>query len=539
MLTLLPLTLVIETPLPITLVHSPRPVRLVIADDVVDADTRVMQSASSSESASAPKMRKKKSKKVADRAPSSTPSDDDEKRPKNALELARDLGISNDDSRPNSQREMTLLGKRLIIGGKLTADMQARSAFDLVRGAKDDDLTAAPEATVEAIWLPSETTVVFASTKASSELELYKQGGGAHSTAGVELNALWFLKTRILNTPLAVQVGRQKMQDRRNWWWDDDIDAARLHYFGSTVTAFAGVGMVNSVYLSTLGRADPEDRGLLRAFGTAEWEWQKRHTIAVFTLHQNDRTRRYALGELVNRDRADKQDANLTWIGARARGCFKPRFPRRICYWGDVAQVRGTEISFNFNRFDALNSTVNRLTNRDVHGWAYDIGTSIELPFTFKPNVTLGYAWGSGDPAGTPGRDGAFRQTGLHKNDGKYRGLTRFRYYGEVLRPNLSNIAITTAALGVPIGKHSWIESVWHRYRQPEADNNISGSNLNRNPNGIDKRLGDEFDVIISHRPASRWVFELTGGAFVAGPAFGAQEGRVAALIEVKADYNF
>ena len=45
------------------------------------------------------------------------------------------------------------------------------------------------------------------------------------------------------------------------------------------------------------------------------------------------------------------------------------------------------------------------------------------------------------------------------------------------------------------------------------AANSISGSHLNRNPNGIDKRLGDELDVVMSYRPPSGWVFELTGGA--------------------------
>ena len=486
---------------------------------------------------------KKKPKKTdrtkADQASANDDNDDNEKRPDTALDLARELGISSADNRPDSQRETTLLGERLIIGGKLTADVRGRSAYGLVRGAADDDIGFDPEATLEAIWIPSETSVVFAAAKAAGELELYKQGGGANSAAGLELNALWLLKTRLFDTPLAVQIGRQKMQERRNWWWDEDIDAVRLHYFGSKVRGFIGVGQVNALNLSTLGRVDPGERGLLRAFGTAEWEWKKRNTFSVFALHQNDRTNRYALGQLVNRADADKQDANLTWFGARARGCLKAKLPRRICYWGDIARLRGTDISYNLNRVDPQNSAVNRLTTRNVRGWAYDVGTSIELPFTFKPYLTLGYAWGSGDPAKTHGLDGAFRQSGFHKNDGKFRGLTRFRYYGEVLRPNLSNIAITTAALGIPIRKDSWIEAVWHSYRQPVANNSISGSKLDRDPNGISKSLGDEFDLILSHRPASGWIFELTSGAFRAGSAFGPEEGRLAGLVELKIDYNF
>lgn len=329
------------------------------------------------------------------------------------------------------------------------------------------------------------------------------------------------------------------MQDRRNWWWNDNIDAARLHYFGAKLTAFAGIGMVSAVNLSTHNPLDPEEKGLLRDVATAEWEWTDRNTLSLFTLHQNDRTSRYALGTLVGHNGRDRQDAKLTWVGARARGCIKLKLPRRICYWGDVAKVRGTEFAYGFSRAGPTIDKVNRVTNRDVDGWSYDTGISIELPIKIKPFLTFGYAWGSGDPPGTPGRDGAFRQTGLHSNDGKFRGLTRFRHYGEVLRPNLSNIAISTAALGVPVGKYSWVETVWHRYRQPVADNSISGSRLGRNPDGIDGRLGDELDMVISHRRPSGWVFELTGGVFRAGNAFGPKSGRVASLAELKIDYNF
>ncbi len=138
------------------------------------------------------------------------------------------------------------------------------------------------------------------------------------------------------------------------------------------------------------------------------------------------------------------------------------------------------------------------------------------------------------------GTDRAFRQTGLQNNNGKFRGLSRFRYYGEVLRPELSNISILTVALGVPLAKDHWIEAVWHRYRQPVASRRIAGSRLDIDPLGTDRRLGQEFDVIYSYRPeVSAWEFELTAGAFRAGPAFGPAQGRWAGLIEVKLDFNF
>ena len=117
--------------------------------------------------------------------------------------------------------------------------------------------------------------------------------------------------------------------------------------------------------------------------------------------------------------------------------------------------------------------------------------------------------------------------------------LHLFRYYGEVLRPNLSNMQIATIALGVPIGEDGWVETVWHRYRQPTPRDRISGSRLDINPLGTSPRIGNELDIIASYRPKNGWDFELTGGAFRAGRAFGVEEGRKAWLVEVKVSKNF
>lgn len=463
---------------------------------------------------------------------------DEEAQPATALDRARDLGLSGDDNRPGRQRETTLLGNRLILGGEISTSLRGRRHYDLERGTDGDDLRIEPEIKLEAIWLPSGTSVVFTSVRAFSELDIAKEGGRASRKAGIALDNFWWLKTDLFDTPLAIQIGRQRLRERREFWWDGNIDGVRLHYFGKSVTAYAGIG-TPIAHFSTLGRMEPEDKGLLRAFGNLDWKWNKRQHIELFGLHQDDRTRRYSVGELIDRDNVDKEDARLTWLGVRARGCIKPGLVRRLCYWGDVARVRGVETRYDLDGVNARQQVVDTIERRLVRGWAYDAGVNLELPLEFRPVLTVARARGSGDRPRTPGVSGAFRQTGLHANDSKYRGLARFRSYGEVLRPDLSNIRVSTIALGLPLGKSSWVETIWHRYRQPFADNRITASPIGADPSGTDPRLGQEFDVSISHRPPSGWEFELTAGAFRAGPAFGPEAGRWAQLIEVKVDFNF
>jgi hypothetical protein len=167
-----------------------------------------------------------------------------------------------------------------------------------------------------------------------------------------------------------------------------------------------------------------------------------------------------------------------------------------------------------------------------VRGWAFDAGASLELPFAFEPYLTLAYARGSGG-------DETFRQTGLNGNNGKLRGNARFRYYGELLRPELSNLAIATVALGIPLGEDGWVETVWHDYRQVEADDRLPGSRLDIDPDGLSRGIGQELDIVASYRPPSGWDFELTGGVFRAGSAFGTAQGATAWQLRINIARNF
>lgn len=470
-------------------------------------------------------------------APAQDSGSDDDRRPETALEIGRELGLSSDDQRPENQRRLSLFGRPLIIGGEVSSELQYRHGYELAPNADDDDFKFAPEMKLEAVLDIDAKTVAFASAKLVADTTIYKQGGGADSEAGAELSEIWLLRTGLFNTPLAVQAGRQQVKERREWWWDDELDAVRLHYFGKKVTAFLGAGRDLGHY-STLGRREPEDRKLDRFFGNVTWDWADRQEIGIFGLVQRDKSSRYAVGDVIREDQVDATDANLNWIGLRGRGRIKAKFPGKTYYWFDIARVSGAELDYDLAAFNTGSEVVTAATRRRIRGWAFDAGASIELPFKFKPYLTLGYARGSGDKR-AGGRDTRFRQSGLHNNNGKFRGLSRFRYYGEVLRPDLSNLAISTVALGIPVKETSWVELVWHRYRQPVADDRIAGTRLDMDPNGISRKIGNEFDMVVSHRPSKVWDFELTGGAFKAGEAFGAQQGRWAWIVEFKADYNF
>ena len=168
-----------------------------------------------------------------------------------------------------------------------------------------------------------------------------------------------------------------------------------------------------------------------------------------------------------------------------------------------------------------------------VRGHAIDLGASLTLPFSWEPTLTLGWARGSGSR-----RDGAFRQTGLNDNNWKFNGVDRFRYYGEVARPALSNIAIATLALGGALGPNSSIEVLLHDYRRvardgPEPDLRLNGDF------GEGEHVGRELDVVLGLEAGAHWELELTAGLFAPGNAWARDNRDTAAGLVFKVNYNF
>jgi hypothetical protein len=146
--------------------------------------------------------------------------------------------------------------------------------------------------------------------------------------------------------------------------------------------------------------------------------------------------------------------------------------------------------------------------------------------------VTVGLAGGSGGN----GADGTFRQTGLHDNNNKFNGVDRFRYYGELTRPELENIRISTLSLGFRLAEDASAELIHHHYRQDRA-HSTHPLRLDADTNGRATNLGDEFDLIIGIEKWTHFEFEAVAAVFIPGSAF--EQRDTAWSIALKLDYNF
>jgi len=220
-------------------------------------------------------------------------------------------------------------------------------------------------------------------------------------------------------------------------------------------------------------------------------------------------------GYVIVRDDRDADRRRLVFLGVRSRG--EP--VEDLDYWFELGYVGGRDGPSR------------------VRGWGVDLGVTYELQVGPKPALTLGLAFGSGDRNPEDGLDRSFRQTGLQENEGDFGGSASFRYYGEVLDPELSNLAIVTVGLGVRPGEQFSLDLVYHYYLQHRASTALRSA-LDAEPSGRSPHLGHGLDLIVGLEEIwARLDVKAVLGYFWPGAAFPGSDG--AWLVGAEVQFRF
>ena len=440
---------------------------------------------------------------------------------------------------PEDQRTLFLFNRPLTLEGEITTKTEFRGDFTLKDDARDDVVQFEQKAELELFYKMTEHLSLFLYGEASYEADLDAQSGQRASTQVLERRESWLYVRDIWDSAASVQIGRQRFREQREWWWDEELDAVRLHYHRPLWHVELAIAQELVPFATDQNGVDPEDNGVLRLLGHTAWRWAEDQQFDTFFLYQHDHSRRHSIGELVRKDWEDERDAKLAWLGARVFGEWD------FHEWGEVeyslqgAWVGGSEVLYDFDKNeDGENSVASRLRRR-VSGWSIDTRFTWTLPFPWEPRLTVAYAFGSGDPDTEQGMSQAFQQTGLQDNNGTFRGVNRFRYYGELFRPELSNLHIWTTALGFSLLDKSSIEFVYHFYQQVHPAPFLRDSDLKAQPQGRHRTIGQEWDIVIELEELEPIEIELIGSLFRAGPAFGPLSGELAQGVFFKMEYNF
>lgn len=407
--------------------------------------------------------------------------------------VTRRVGRDDDDDIPGTLR----LGEDVTFGGQFEVKLERRGDPDLDRSARDDVRESEESFRGEVVWDADEDAYLLVGFRGRLTTSRREEQPVERTRDGVLTEAYALLRDP-LSLGFDVQLGRQDFDDAREWIYDENLDAVRLVWNRADLR----VELSASTVLADGGPRNRETTNFMAYVSNAD---DDRHLAAWIV----DRRR-------TDTDRRQDRDKPIL-AGVRALGAWIPENE----VWAELALLRG------YGHARVGGETVER-----VHrGWAFDLGTtwspSAAEPFSF----TVGFARASGDRDPSDTTDTSFRQTGLQDDNGRFAGVTSFRYYGEVLDPELSNLSVLTLGAGARITPKTSVDLVYHEYTQVVAAGTLVDTRLDAKPDGVHRDLGRGLDLVFGTRAIPDWDLEIVVGTLRPGAAFpGADDAWLAAL---------
>lgn len=381
--------------------------------------------------------------------------------------------IDEDDRRPDEQ---LTFGSFLTVGGEVQYDLEWRDNHDLNDERSRDRLVHGIGARLEFSFDFSESVFGFLQVSSGYRYVHLDQDRDLDFNNETRIREAFVLFEDLPFEGVAVQVGRQDFDHGREWVVDENLDALRF-YFN------LGKVLIEASWSSVLYQERPEDedvQNLLLGVHTQPFGSQELFLYAL------------------NRREGERIDFDRTHLGVSVEGDVGP-----IRYWLDGAYVFGKEDETRVEGYGIDQSVMYVHTGADL-----------------EPSIYFGWAMGSGDDNPEGGQDHTFRQTGLNDNNTRFNGVTSFRYLGELVRPDLENIAVTTMGVGLKSENRNSIDFVFHRYRQVERAPFLGESRLRRRPEGDSKDLGNSLDLILGIEKWRPLEIEVVLGHFWPGSAF-------------------
>lgn len=389
--------------------------------------------------------------------------------------------VDEDEDRPSDQ---LVLFDRLTIGGEIQIDFELEDNYDLDEGENEDTFEADTSIILEGLFDLGRSPeghwrYIFAKGRTAKAYVIFDENRDRHLVEQTQLEELHLYWERPAGLPFDVRVGRQDFDEEREWLFDENLDAVRV----STEVGDLEFEYSWSTYLGDAPRGKSD---ILNQMLFTRWRYDRKSYFSLYFIDIRDDSR---------------ADVSPFYLGARIYGDH-----RRWFYWADYSRLDGVE---GTNKLD---------------GHALDVGIAHQFrDLPLRPYIYGGYAFGTGDGKATGRTDRTYRQTGYHDNNHRYFGVASFRYYGELLDPELSNLHITTVGVGIRPSDSTSIDLVYHYYRQDERSTTLRDTQLRASPSGLDRDIGQEVDLIFGVDDLWEHLdIELDLGYFRPGSAFAA-----------------
>ncbi|MBK9306232.1 MAG: alginate export family protein [Nitrospira sp.] len=393
------------------------------------------------------------------------------------------------------------IGPNLTFGGYVSLEGESNRNYSLSSDLGKADSILAPILSPAFAYTPNQYLQFYANPVLEVPISVEEIEDTSQPTE-LKMN-LAFLTLRNVVPGARLQVGRQRFIDSRRWLFNDNMDAIRLGYQYDNFSVELSVSQLNVVQRNLLRTEEGDDEEtFVNYYLYADYKFGKKNHIGLFALYQDQQR----LGS-----------AQPIYVGLQTSG----RLLKDLKYWLQAAVVRGSD------------------GGERIRGEAIDVGLTQAFDGSWEPSVTIGYAYGTGDGNPDDNVDGSFRQTGFQGNSDKFSGVARFKYYGEVLDPRLSNLMVFTGGVGIkPFSKTSF-DLIYHYYLQDHASTRVRGSDLSIDPTGLSKDIGHEIDFVAGYQGIPHLQTKFVLGYFSPGDAFPDTSRSGAFLASILLRYSF
>lgn len=364
-------------------------------------------------------------------------------------------------------------------GGHFELDYEDLRNFDLNSSRHRDFITLEAEVRLRLEAQFSEQLDFVGQIRPRRKFDLHDEDRKRERDFVIELEEIYLGWN--ISEALRLKVGRERYRDRREWLYDANMDGAHLEWKhnGWRLDALAAREQHFSADLLRNDRAVQANNTQI----LVERELRKDWFVSGYWLH---------------RDFVDGSPELRNFFGLNSRG--KPI--KAIEYWLDIVRLYGRNES-----------------NVKRRAWAIDFGAQYRFDAKLRPHLLIGYGLGSGDNDTNDAVDRGFRQTGMFDNSGRTSGSNRYKFYGEVFEPELANLSILSVGAGFWPLKHGSLELIYHRYRQDHAADSLGESNLETDPAGSDRDIGEGLDLVFGFEDDKKRI-NASIGRFLPGKAF-------------------
>jgi alginate production protein len=401
-------------------------------------------------------------------------------------------------------RDGSFGGRFEIVETTVESNFERLSSRDLDDSTEDGLSVLRSDLTLEIGYRASERIRAFSELELERQVIVSRGRDRSPESNRTELNLKqMYLDLELENVTegLSARIGRQEFQDRREWLYDEDLDGMRVFYRRNRLSLELSASRERLFTENLLQAEESEDRI---------------NNYVLYSTYRPTTDHRLSAYALVRDNISDDSD-NPIFYGLSAGGVAADA----LDYWLELAHVRGRD-------------GPDRL-----RGYGFDIGGTYRFDNSWRPSLTFSYAFGSGDSNSDDNVDRRFRQTGLEDNSYRFNGVENFRYYGETLNPELSNLSILTAGFGIRPSRRSSVDLVYHRYHQDvAASGRIEGARIRAAADGDSRDVGQAVDLILGYHEIPGLRLRAKLGYFKPGKAFG-DVADDAYSVELGFEYNF